>query len=76
MGVPGRAGACVPGRPAPLIGAHIQSPHRGPVTETSSAVIRAHADGHDMAKPALMGRTLELLAHMGVVKVGPARAAA
>lgn len=26
------------------------------MTETSTAVIRAHADGYDMAKPALMGR--------------------
>lgn len=31
-------------------------PRRGPVSETTSAVIRAHADGYDMAKPALMGR--------------------
>ena len=43
-------------RPASLNGAHIQSQNRGPVTETSTAVIRAHADGYDMAKPALMGR--------------------
>ena len=39
-----------------MIRAPIKPAFRGPVSEISTAVIRAHPDGYDMAKPALMGR--------------------